>query len=76
MYQNVFENVVLILMQGACSPLGKNVVILVVNTVSTRRVMKSMETVYMVVRWDFMVILVSKVGFIRMNYFNCVYMYI
>ena len=57
-------NVVLIHVQGACSPLGKTVVILVVNTVSTKRVMKSLETVCMGVRWDFMVITVSKVGFI------------
>lgn len=68
-------NVVLIHVQGACNPLGKTVDILVVNTVSTRRVMNPMEFVCMVVRWDSMVIHVSKVGFIRANYFNCAYMY-
>ena len=62
-------NVVLIHLQGACSPLGKNVVILVVNTVSTIRVMKSMETVCLVVRLDFMVINVTKVGFIKNELF-------
>lgn len=56
-------NVVLIHLQGACSPLGKNVVILVVNTVSIRRVMNPMETVCMDVRWDFMETSVTKVGF-------------
>lgn len=66
---NFNGNVVLIHVQGAWSPLGKNVVTLVVNTVLTRRVMKSMENVCMVVSWDFMVINVSKVGFIKNKLF-------
>ena len=46
-----------------CNPLEKTAVILVVNTVSIRRVMNPMETVCMDVRWDFMETSVTKVGF-------------
>lgn len=53
-----------------CNPLEKDVAILVVNTVSTRRVMKSMETVCMVVRWDFMATSVTKVGFVKIKIVN------
>ena len=56
-------------MQGAYSPLGKNVVILVVNTILTRREIRSLETVCMVVRWYFMVINVTKVSFIKNKLF-------
>ena len=56
-----------------CSRLESNVGILVVNTVSTSRVMKSMEIVCMVVRWDFMVTNVSKVGFVKIKINYCVY---
>ena len=48
-----------------CNPLEKDVAILVINTVSIRRVMKSQETVCMDVRWDFMETSVTKVGFFK-----------
>ena len=48
-----------------CNPLEKNAAILVVNTVSIKRIMKSQETVCMDVRWDFMETSVTKVGFFK-----------
>ena len=53
-----------------CNPLEKDVAILVVNTVSIRRVMNSVETARMVVRWDFMVTNVTKVGFVKIIFFS------
>ena len=61
-YHNHIGDAALIHLQVVCNPMEKTAVILVVNTVSIRRVMNSMENVCMGVRWDFMVTNVTKVG--------------